>query len=210
MNDRQLLDRLRARDPQAFEDLVRGHGARLLAVARRIVGNEDEARDVLQDALLSASRGIDGFAGGAKVSTWLHRIVVNAALMKLRSRRRRGEESIEELLPRFDATGAWTDGPGVWEEPAHVLLERVETRARVRRCIARLPESYRIVLVLRDIEDLDTDEAAEILGVTANAAKIRLHRARQALRTLLARELAADGVAAGACSVAADTAAVGF
>lgn len=193
MNDSQLLDRLRARDPQAFEDLVRGYGARLLAVARRIVGNEDDARDVLQDAFLSASRAIDGFAGGAKVSTWLHRIVVNAALMKLRSRRRRSEESIEELLPRFDATGAWAEEPGGWEEPAHVLLEREETRARVRRCIAKLPESYRTVLILRDIEDLDTDEAAEILGVTPNAVKIRLHRARQALRTLIAEELGAEG-----------------
>jgi len=195
MNDAQLLDRLRARDPQAFEDLVRGYGARLLAVARRIVGNEDDARDVLQDAFLSASRGIDGFAGGARVSTWLHRIVVNAALMKLRSRRRRSEESIEELLPTFDATGAWAEAPATWDEPAHMLLEREETRARVRRCIAKLPESYRTVLVLRDIEDLDTDEAAGLLGVTANAVKIRLHRARQALRTLLAGELG-DGDAA--------------
>jgi len=197
MNDCQLLDRLRARDPEAFEDLVRTYGARLLAVARRIVGNEDEARDVLQDAFLSASRGIDGFAGGAKVSTWLHRIVVNAALMKLRSRRRRSEDSIEDLLPTFDATGAWAESPGTWEEPAHVLLEREETRARVRRCIGKLPESYRTVLVLRDIEDLDTDEAAEILGVTPNAVKIRLHRARQALRTLIAEELACDRTADG-------------
>lgn len=205
MNDDLLLARLRARDPQAFEDLVRGYGARLLAVARRIVGSEDDARDVLQDAFLSASRGIDGFTGGSKVSTWLHRIVVNAALMKLRSRRRRNEESIEELLPRFDATGAWADAPGGWDESADVLLERREVRDRVRRCIAKLPESYRTVLVLRDIEDLDTDEAAELLGITANAAKIRLHRARQALRTLLAQELGVGARSVGESTETLDT-----
>ncbi|TMB10977.1 MAG: STAS domain-containing protein, partial [Deltaproteobacteria bacterium] len=96
--DEALVDRLRRGDPEAFESLVRQYGGRMLATARRLVGTEDEARDVVQEAFLAAFRAIDSFAGAARLSTWLHRIVVNGALMKLRSRRRRREESIEGLL----------------------------------------------------------------------------------------------------------------
>ena len=83
----------------AFEQVVRAYGGRLLAVARRIVGSEEDARDVVQDAFLNAFRSLDRFEGNAKLSTWLHRIVVNAALMKLRTRKRKPEQSIETLLP---------------------------------------------------------------------------------------------------------------
>jgi RNA polymerase sigma-70 factor (ECF subfamily) len=164
----------------------------LLAVARRIVGNDETARDVLQEAFLAAFRSMDGFAGTARLSTWLHRIVVNAALMKLRSRRRRPEESIEELLPRFDETGHFADAPSAWEASFDRTFERGETRVLVRLAIDELPPSYRTVLVLRDIEELDTDETAAMLGVSPNAVKTRLHRARQALRTLLERRLAGE------------------
>jgi len=184
-----LLERLRAGDARAFEMLVRRYGGRMIAAARRIVGTEDEARDVVQEAFLAAFRALDRFNGDAQVSTWLHRIVINAALMRLRSRRRRREEAIEDHLPRFDDDGHWVDSPGSWDTPADALLERRETRRLVRAAIERLPAQYREVVVLRDIEELDTDEAASILGVTPNAVKTRLHRARQALRTLLERDL---------------------
>jgi RNA polymerase sigma-70 factor (ECF subfamily) len=184
-----LVAGLRAGDPQAFERLVRRYGGRMLATARRIVGNEDAARDVVQEACLAAFRAMDGFAGAARLSTWLHRIVVNAALMKLRSRRRRPEESIEELLPRFDETGHFADAPSAWDTSTDRTYERAETRAMVRAAIEELPPSYRTVLVLRDIEELDTEEAATMLGVSQNAVKVRLHRARQALRALLERRL---------------------
>src|SRR5262245_22667814 len=85
----ERLSALRAGDPAAFEELVRAEGGRLLMVARRLVGNEEDARDALQDAFLSAFRSIDRFQGGSRISTWLHRIVVNAALIRLRTRRRR-------------------------------------------------------------------------------------------------------------------------
>jgi RNA polymerase sigma-70 factor (ECF subfamily) len=186
-----LVARLRANDPEAFEVLVRRYGARMLALARRFVGNDENARDVVQEAFLAAFRSIDGFAGAARLSTWLHRIVVNTALMKLRSRRRRPEEPIDDLLPRFDETGHWSEPPSEWETPAETLAGRRETRAIVRRAIDRLPAAYRSVLLLRDIEERDMNETAELLGITPNAAKVRLHRARQALRTLLERELAA-------------------
>jgi RNA polymerase sigma-70 factor (ECF subfamily) len=185
-----LVARLRSGDAAAFEQLVRRHGPRMLATARRLLGNEPDARDAVQEALLSAWRSIGDFAGGARLSTWLHRIAMNAALMRMRRRRRRPEESIDDLLPRFDADGHRVDDVASVAEPAEAIVERAETRAMVRRAIERLPESYRTVLVLRDIEELDTEDAAAVLGVSTNALKTRLHRARQALRTLIAHELA--------------------
>jgi RNA polymerase sigma-70 factor (ECF subfamily) len=183
--EEKLVARLQAGEDPAYEELVRTHGARLLAVARRFLRSEEDARDAVQEAFISAFRAIGRFEGGSRLSTWLHRIVVNAALMKLRSQKRKPETSIEELLPRFLDDGHFADAPGPWQEPADQALEREETRATVRAAIDELPENYRTVLLLRDIEDLDTAEAAEALGITPNAAKIRLHRARQALRELL-------------------------
>ena len=184
-SEEELLAGLKAGERAAYEWLVRSYSSRLLAIARRFLPNEEDARDVLQDAFLSAFRAIDTFQAGALVSTWLHRIVINAALMKLRSRRRKPEESIDELLPTFLEDGHRENPGPAWKETAETALQRQETRALVRECIARLPESYRIVLLLRDIEELDTKETAQLLDLGLNTVKIRLHRARQALRTLL-------------------------
>jgi RNA polymerase sigma-70 factor, ECF subfamily len=188
----QLLAGLRRGDGQAFEQCVKQYGGRMLAVARRMLGNNDDASDAVQEAMISAFRAIGGFSGSARLSTWLHRIVVNAVLMKLRRRRRKPEESIDALLPRFDADGSWATEVAGWATPSDVLLQRAEDRGRVRACIDRLPEAYRTVLLLRDIEELDTFEVANLLAVTPNAVKIRLHRARQALRALLEVEFGGD------------------
>jgi RNA polymerase sigma-70 factor, ECF subfamily len=184
--ERSLVSLLRSGDETAFERLVRDHGGRLLSVARRFLRDEEEARDAVQDSFLSAYKALDRFDQGSRLSTWLHRIVINACLMRLRTRRRKPEDSIEELLPQFEADGHQVRHPTPeWEGSAETLLARKETRSIVREAIDRLPDSYRSVLLLRDIEELSTEEAARSLGVTANAVKIRLHRARQALRTLL-------------------------
>lgn len=186
VDETDLLARLRAGDESAFEQVVRAYGGRLLAVTRRIVGSEEDARDVVQDAFLNAFRSLNRFEGHSKLSTWLHRIAVNAALMKLRTRKRKPEQSIDSLLPGFLDDGHHEERFQSWDEPVDKVMERAETRALVRTHIDALPEGYRTVLVLRDIEGLDTEETAEVLGLTVNATKIRLHRARQALRTLLA------------------------
>lgn len=180
-----FLAQLRAGDERAFETLVRRYGARLLATARRIVRNDDEAHDVVQEAYICAFKGIGAFTGEARLSTWLHRIVVNAALMRLRVRSRRPEASIEELLPRFSEDGHFVDSPTAWGAGVEELVGSGETRAVVRACIDRLPDTHRTVILLRDIEGLDTEETARALGVSANAVKVRLHRARQALKTLI-------------------------
>ena len=189
----ELLAGLRAGKDDAFEALVRQHTARMLAVCRRILRNEEDARDAVQEAFVSAFRALPSFEGSCRLGTWLHRIAVNAALMRLRSKRRRPEESIENLLPTFKDDGHATFEPRDFSPTALQLVESGETRAFVRACIDRLPETYRVVLLLRDIEELDTAETALALDVTDGVVKVRLHRARQALRRLLSERFE-DGV----------------
>lgn len=184
-DESSLLARLKAGDEAAYGLLVRRNAPRLLAVARRMLRSEEEARDALQEAFLQAFRGIERFEGGAQVSTWLHRILINACLMRLRSRGRRPEESIEELLPRFHEDGHRIEPGSPWRSEGVDPVESRETRELVRASIDRLPEIYRNVLLLRDIEGLSTEEAARMLDVKVDTVKVRLHRARQALRTLL-------------------------
>ncbi len=183
--EQKLLARLRAGEEQAYEELVRQYGGRLLAVARRFLPVEDDARDAVQDAFLSAFRSLPRFEGNAALSTWLHRIVVNASLMKLRTRRRKPETSIEELLPGYLEDGHFERPASPWRTEDLDPVEQSELRDLVLRSIHALPEGHRNVLLLRDIENLDTDEAAQLLGISAGAVKTRLHRARQALRELL-------------------------
>jgi RNA polymerase sigma-70 factor, ECF subfamily len=191
-----LVQRLKAGDEAACEALVREHGGRLLAVARRYVRGDEDARDAVQEAFIAAFRSIDRFEGGSSISTWLHRILINCCLMKLRSRRRRPETSIEELLPTFDETGHRVLHEESWPESLEATLDRRQTRERVREAIGRLPEKYRTVILLRDIEELSTEETARSLRTTPTAIKVRLHRARQALRELMARTMPDRGVRA--------------
>jgi len=193
-SDTELVARLQRGDDTAFEAVVRAHGGRLLAVARRFLANEEDARDAVQDAFIRAYKAIHTFEARAQLYTWLHRILVNTALMKLRERRRRPTESIEDLLPTYTTDGHQAVASRDWSD---AVLERKETAAIVREAIALLPDQYREVLVLRDIEEKDTAEAAAILGTTSNVVKVRLHRARQALRTLLDREFQVKGESLG-------------
>jgi RNA polymerase sigma-70 factor, ECF subfamily len=185
-----LLDCLRSGHEHAYEEVVRKFGARLLATARRFMRSEADACDALQDAFLCAFKSIATFDGDSQLSTWLHRIVVNCALMRLRAARRRGDMDkveIDDVLPRFDTAGNWIEHSLV-SPPAYLSVEVSQTRAMVRRCIDLLPHNYRTVLILRDIDELNTEEAAQLLNLTPSAVKVRLHRARQALKVLLERQ----------------------
>jgi RNA polymerase sigma-70 factor (ECF subfamily) len=183
--DVDLLKRLQAGEEQAYEVLVRQYSGRMLAVARRFLGYGDESADAVQEAFCSAFQAINQFEGASALSTWLHRIVVNACLMKLRTRSRRPTVSIEDLLPAFDETGHRLEPVAPWSDEPGNRLERVEMHNQVRTSIDRLPDDYRLVLLLRDMEELDTEQTAEVLGISVTAVKTRLHRARQALRRLL-------------------------
>jgi len=186
--ERRLVSALQQGEYAAYETLVRQYGGPMLAVARRLMRNEEDACEVVQDAFLQAFRSISTFREEARLSTWLHRIVVNAALMRLRAVSRRPTVPIDDLLARFDEAGNHADPARSLPLNTDEVLERVETRTQVRACVAELPEQYRAVIVLRDFEELSTGEAAQVLGISENAVKIRLHRARQALRTLLLRK----------------------
>lgn len=181
----ELVSRLKQADEGAYLEVMQIHGPRLLAVARRFLANEHDAQDALQDALLSAFRGIGAFEGESRLATWLHRITVNACLMKLRTRKRSGERPIDELLPTYFDDGHRADAAGRWGMTMDAGIQSKETCELVRACIDRLPESYRTVLLLRDIDERSTEETATMLGIEIGAVKTRLHRARQALRTLL-------------------------
>ncbi|MBK8915758.1 MAG: sigma-70 family RNA polymerase sigma factor [Phycisphaerales bacterium] len=179
------LEALARGDPAAFEALVRGEAGRMLAVARRILGNEHDAHDAVQDAFVSALRALPRFAGQSSLSTWLHRIAINAALMKLRTRRSRPQVSIESLQPRFIEDGHHADPVDSWSTAPDARAMTAEAREFVRDAIERLPETHRTVLLLRDIEELDTRQTAELLEIDPGTVKVRLHRARLALRQLL-------------------------
>lgn len=185
VDDKPLLDRLRTGEEQAYREFVEANISRMLAVARRMLRSDEDARDAVQDAFVSAFKGLARFEGNSRLATWLHQIVVNACLMKLRTRRRKPEDSIEALLPKFYDDGHRIDPGPAWDLDQTANLENRETQLIVRSCIDRLPEKFRTVLLLRDIEGMSTEEAARALDTTPEAVKMRLHRARQALRTLL-------------------------
>lgn len=179
----ELLARLRAGDEAAYAQLVREQTPALLRVTSRLLRSDDEARDAVQDAFVSAFRALPRFRGESRLATWLYRIAINAALARLRARAGADEVSLDEWLPRFVEDGHAAEPSEPW--PADAGTERREVRERVRAAIDRLPDAYRTVVLLRDIEELTTDEAAQALGISPGAVKVRLHRARQALRTLL-------------------------
>jgi RNA polymerase sigma-70 factor (ECF subfamily) len=183
--DDDLIDGLRAGNDGAYARVIREHGGWMLSVALRIVRNPDDARDCLQDALLRAFRHIDSFERRSSLRTWLHRIVVNAALGRLRTRRRHPEESLDDLMPVFDEFGSRVEAAGGPMVPVETLVSRREVKRAVHEALDRLPDDYRAVLLLRDIEGLDTKETATLLDTSVGSVKTRLHRARAALKRLL-------------------------
>lgn len=188
-DDAALLGRLRAGDVSAYEQLVTEAGPRLLSVARRMLPTEEDAQDAVQEAFFAAFRNLAKFDGWCRVTTWLHSITVNECLMRLRSKRRKPEQFLEDLLPSYLPDGHQTRSTRAWPEPASGGETPARMHEAVRARLSELPEQYRTVLVLRDIEQLSTEQTAFALGLTENAVKMRLHRARQALRTLLEAEV---------------------
>jgi RNA polymerase sigma-70 factor (ECF subfamily) len=188
IEEKDLVERLKRQDEQAFETLIRLHGPHMLAVARRYMRAEADAQDVVQDALLNVFKAIGRFDGASRISTWLHRIVINAALMRIRSRSRHQEASIEELGAAPDVVGV----PRVsWSLSAAEVLGRDELRNQVRAAVDALPDVFRIPVRLRDIEGMDMETICDGLGIGMSTLKTRLHRGRALLRTALDSRLGA-------------------
>jgi len=184
-----LVQAAMAGDHAAFESLVRPHLAMFFRVIDRILGNEAESQDALQDALLTLHRELPSFQGSSRFSTWAYRICVNQALMARRKRVRRREDAIEDLMPQFRDDGHHMNTEALlkWSEDAeaHMKVELEELRTRIRAGLDRLSDDQRAVFVLRDLEGWNTDEVSHHLGITREMVRQRVHRARLALRALL-------------------------
>ena len=185
VHERQLIEGVRAGENIAVSELVNLHGGWMLAVAQRLLRDRALAEDCVQESFIRATQNIDSFEGRSTLKSWLHRIVINSALMKLRSKNRRNESSLDEFLPVFDANDCRIERP--WhdiETPEKILL-RANMKNIITENINALPDDYRVVILLRDIEEMSTREVAEALECSEGAVKVRLHRARAALKSLL-------------------------
>jgi RNA polymerase sigma-70 factor (ECF subfamily) len=175
----RFLDRLRAGDAAAFEDLVTTYQHRVFGVALRMLGNAAEAQDVAQEAFVRAHRALGTFRGDAKLSTWLYAITSRLCLTRLASGERRLGRPGEEALLRLADPAPGPDA----------ALERDELEAALQRAITELPEEARIVVVLRDLEGLAYEEIAQALDLPLGTVRSRLHRARADLKDKLERFL---------------------
>ncbi len=185
--DNELIDQIRAGRTDALEALVSRYERRVYNLAYRMLGNKEDAEDVLQDTFLNVIRSIDGFRSRSSFSTWLYRVAANAALTKLRQRSKREKSEGEFLDQVYSVTeSAHSDSKLVdWSDrPAERLLDQ-EARQVMDEAISELPEIYRVVFVLRDVQGLPASEVAEILDLSVPAVKSRLHRARLYLRNRL-------------------------
>ena len=181
-----LLQGLRASVPAAFRQLVEQNSTNVYNVALKLLGDEQEAEDVLQETFMSAFEAIDGFEGRAKLSTWLYRIAYNASLMRLRKRSQMTTFSLDQPVGGKEPTETHFSRHLVdWSRVPDDQLLTAEAREVMDRAISDLPESLRVTFVLRDIQGLSGAETAEILGITVQAVKNRLHRARLRLRDRL-------------------------
>ena len=181
--DRVLLEQIRAGNKAACDDCVRRHAGGIYRLALRLVRDPAEAEDVTQETFLNAFKAIDRFDGRSELRTWLYRIAYNAAMARLR-RKRREVVSIDEP-DRTDEGFPVPEAMFDWSAVADKELERAELRTEMDRAIQELPEKLRAVFVMRELEGLSTEETAATLGATVEAVKTRLHRARLWLRERL-------------------------
>ncbi len=192
-SDDELIDRVLVRNESAAEALVRRHGGWMLQVALRLTRDRALAEDCVQDAFANAFSRLPSFERRSSFKTWLNRIVVNAALMKLRRRRARKESDLEPLLPSFDVDECRIEEPWRRILTPEQIVGSERLRSLVLQKVDELPESYRNVLLLRDIEEMTTAEVAETLGMSSVNVKVRLHRARAALKRLLEPLMRGEG-----------------
>lgn len=183
LSDNDLVQRLKARDKTAMEEVVRLHGAKLYGLALQIVRNEDDAQEVMQEALLAIWTKIGMFEGRSAFTSWVYRVTANVALMKLR-RERKFEQNVPLETIGPDADVPVIQIPDRADSPDAAAM-RGELGERVRAAIEALPEPYRTTVILSDVEELSLAEVAEATEVSIPAVKSRLHRGRLALRKVL-------------------------
>ncbi len=179
-----LIARILAGEKELFHDLIRPYERRVYLTLFSMVKNETEAEDAAQETVISAYRHLASFRGDAKFSTWLTTIAINEGRKRLRKAKGAAEESIEEQAEGYE--GDFTPAPLTdWREIPLEALERKELREALRTAVAELPDIYRQVFTLRDLQELNVEETAEALGINPGAVKVRLHRARMMLQKRL-------------------------
>jgi RNA polymerase sigma-70 factor (ECF subfamily) len=183
--DAELVARARDGDPAAFEELVQKYERKVFRLAKNITNNDEDAEDVLQETFLKAYSHLDGFQGNSKFYTWLVRIAVNEALMKLRKRKSDKMVSLDEGIETGEET--MVREIAVWEDDPEQRYSQAEIRAILQQAISALRPAFRTVFILRDIEELSTEETANLLDLSIPAVKSRLLRARLQLRERLTR-----------------------
>ncbi|MFL5320566.1 MAG: RNA polymerase sigma factor [Myxococcaceae bacterium] len=180
--DAELLARAQNGDVAAFEQLVERHRDEVYGLAYRMTRSEADAAEVAQDAFLSAYQNLKNFRGDSAFGSWLYRIAANHALMRLRHKKVRETAEAELKEPEFTPRGTLAEMPGEWAKPAEDQALDAELGRAIQQATDRLPEGYREVFLLKDVEGLSYEEIGEVLGVSVAAVKSRLHRARLALR----------------------------
>lgn len=173
--ERALVERCRAGDLGAFEELYRQHAGKLFSLTVRMIGNPADAEDLLQEIFLSAHRKLESFRGESALGTWLYRLAMNQCLDYLRSRTAR----------TIQVTDSLDEEPG-WYSPGQAgLAEQTVSRIDLERALARLPEGCRAAFLLHDVEGLEHREVADVLGIAEGTSKSQVHKARLRLRSLL-------------------------
>ncbi|OLC84749.1 MAG: RNA polymerase subunit sigma-24 [Acidobacteria bacterium 13_1_40CM_4_57_6] len=183
-NEAGLIARILAGEKELFHELIRPYERMVYLTLFAIVKNEAEAEDGAQEAVIKAYRYLASFRGEAKFSTWLTTIAINEGRKRLRKSKGASEDSIEEQAESHE--GDYTPAPLTdWREIPLEALERKELREALRIAVAELPDIYRQVFTLRDLEELNIEETAQALGINPGAVKVRLHRARMMLQRRL-------------------------
>lgn len=185
LHDRDLVKQFKKGSLEAFEEIVNRHETKVFNLAMRYTRNQEDAEEVLQDVFSTIYRKIDSFQGKSAFSSWLYRIVVNAAFMKLRKRKQNQAMSIEDLT--ISARQKYLDDSSLQGFRINDIAQNRELRSVLKAAIEKLPDQYRAVFVLRDIDGLSNQEVSQILELSIPAVKSRLHRSRLMLRKRLRR-----------------------
>ena len=192
--DIELVDRIRAGDYAAFEELVSKFERKVYALALKLTGNTADAEEISQEVFLTIYQKLDSFRGESALSSWIYRVTANAAFMKLRDRRKRKTVSYEEQatsaaadddMPEVTATFPQSD----WSAQADEQLEQGELGEQLKDAIATLPDKFKLIFLLKDVQGLSNEEIGEIVNMSVPAVKSRLHRARLFLREKLQKHI---------------------
>jgi RNA polymerase sigma-70 factor, ECF subfamily len=178
-DERRLVERLKRRDEAAFNELVRQNQGPLYRMLVRLLGDPAEAEDVAQEVFISVFKAIESFRGDAALSTWLHRIAANHAHNRRKYLARRGRDAQRPFEERADAIDAGTFGPR--PHTPHQLVESLQAERHVQQALSELDDEQRLLITLRDLEDMSYEDIRQVTGLPIGTVKSKLHRARMAL-----------------------------